>query len=73
LPKEVKLPRNWRSLVNKPITEKEAEAIQRSIQRGTPYGDKEWVTQAAVRLGLESTLRKRGRPRKVPANDAKKH
>jgi putative transposase len=70
LPKGVKLPRNWRSLVNKPITDKEEEAIQRSIRRGTPYGEMEWAKQAAARLGLESTMRKRGRPKKLPANDA---
>ena len=64
LPKEVTLPRNWRSLVNKPLTEKEAEAIQRSIRRGTPYGEIEWATQSAARMGLESTMRARGRPKK---------
>ena len=64
LPKELTLPRNWRSLVNKPMNEKESEAIQRSIRRGSPYGESKWKAQSAARLGLESTLRARGRPKK---------
>ncbi len=63
LPKEVQLPRK-RSLVNKPPTEKEAKAIQQCIKRGSPFGDPTWATQSAARLGLESTMRPRGRPRK---------
>jgi putative transposase len=64
LPKEVTLPRNWRSLVNQPLTDKEAKAIQRCIKRGSPFGESKWATQSAARLGLESTLRARGRPKK---------
>lgn len=57
-------PQNWRSFVNEPQTEAELEAIRHSVVRGTPYGNKGWVTQSAVRLGLAHTLRSRGRPRK---------
>ena len=64
LPEGVPIARNWRSLVNKPLTVKEAESIQRCIHRGAPYGSLEWATQSAARLGLESTLRSRGRPKK---------
>lgn len=39
-------------------------AIRHSIQRGTPFGSAPWIKRAARRLGLESTLRPRGRPPK---------
>jgi putative transposase len=56
-------PRNWARLVNQPQTEAELEAIRRSVIRGQPYGDDAWVRRMAKRLGLESTLRPRGRPK----------
>lgn len=57
-------PRNWADLVNQPQTEAELEAIRRSVIRSQPYGNDEWVSKTAKQLGLESTLRSRGRPRK---------
>jgi len=63
-PQGIVLPRQWRSWVNKPQNEREEEAIQRCIRRGSPYGSDRWQKQSAARLGLESTLRKRGRPKK---------
>jgi len=63
-PKKQALPRNWRSLVNKPQTEAELQALRRSVKRGSPFGSDRWIKRAATRLGLESTLRPRGRPRK---------
>jgi putative transposase len=62
----VPLPRNWLARVNKPQTETEVAAMQRSIERGTPYGSEPWAKRTATRLGLQSTLRPRGRPRKYP-------
>jgi putative transposase len=64
----VPLPSNWLQLVNEPQTEAEVEAIRTSINRGRPYGSQRWQKRAARHLGLESTLRPRGRPR----NDHKK-
>jgi putative transposase len=57
-------PRSWIDLVNQPQTEAELEAVRTSIQRGRPFGDARWQKQTAKRLGLESTFRPRGRPRK---------
>ena len=57
-------PRSWVPYVNQPQTEAELEAIRRSVRRGQPYGGEEWVRATAKRLGLESSLRPRGRPRK---------
>ena len=55
---------SWVDLVNQPQTEAELDAIRRSVTRGQPYGQEEWVSKTAEQLGLESTLRSRGRPRK---------
>jgi hypothetical protein len=41
-----------------------------SPQRGQPYGEDPWARKTARRLGLELTLRARGRPRKVESNEA---
>ena len=57
-------PRSWVRYVNQPQTEAELEAIRRSVRRGQPYGGGDWVHATAQRLGLESSLRPRGRPRK---------
>ncbi len=55
---------SWVDHVNSPQTEAELEALRRSVQRGSPFGDESWSEKAIRRLGLESTLRPRGRPRK---------
>ena len=62
----VPCPRNWVAHVNAVETEAELAALRRSIARGTPYGDEKWAGLIAKRLGLESSLRPRGRPRKYP-------
>jgi putative transposase len=57
-------PRAWRQYVNQAETEAELKALRHSVQRGTPYGSETWVSTTAAQLGLQSTLRARGRPRK---------
>jgi putative transposase len=57
-------PGDWVEEVNRPQTEAELEALRRCVQRGQPYGSDVWVKRTAGRLGLESTLRPRGRPKK---------
>lgn len=55
-------PDHWLDWVNEPQNERELAAIRRSVCRGTPYGNSDWVTNTAARLGLDYTLRPRGRP-----------
>jgi len=57
-------PTSWRRFVNQPQNDAELAAIRRSVQRGQPYGGDAWTRVTAKRLGLESTLRSRGRPKK---------
>jgi len=64
-------PRTWVEHVNAVQTEGELAALRRSVQRGQPFGGVVWTSRAADRLGLESTLRPRGRPRKPPAKPEK--
>jgi putative transposase len=58
-------PENWVARVNRAEGRKELEALRRSVQRGQPYGSEPWCERIVKRLGLESTLRPRGRPRKT--------
>jgi putative transposase len=55
---------NWIDHVNVPQTEAELQAIRRSVDRGSPFGDEAWSDRVVRRLGLETTLRPRGRPKK---------
>jgi putative transposase len=59
----VERPAGWVRRVNTPLRPSEEEAMKRSLERGQPFGDPEWQSQTAARLGLESTFRPRGRPR----------
>jgi putative transposase len=49
--------------VSQPQTEAELVALRRSVQRGVPFGDATWTKRAVSQLGLETTLRPRGRPK----------
>lgn len=61
----VRGPRNWVEHVNAVQTEAELADLRRSLTRGAPFGADRWTQQIARQLGLESSLRPRGRPRKV--------
>ena len=63
-PWPVTRPSDWTAHVNQAGTPVEIEAVRRCVSRGTPYGQAAWVQGVVKRLGLESTLRPRGRPRK---------
>jgi len=56
-------PRQWVAQVNAPQNNVELESLRENANRGRPFGDTAWVVQVARHLGLESTLRPRGRPR----------
>jgi putative transposase len=56
---------NWLAWVNEAQTDAEVEALRMCVNRGTPYGSKNWTNQIADALGLKYTLQPRGTPRKV--------
>ena len=55
----------WVSWVNQPMTEAELDQLRRSVQRNAPFGSESWTRSAAEQLGLLSSLRPRGRSRKL--------
>jgi len=61
----IELPKDWGKDVGEPITEKELDKLRQSVQRQSPYGSPSWQIQVSKELGLESTLRPRGRPEKM--------
>lgn len=56
---------NWVERVNRALTEKEEKQFKKSLNRSCPFGAETWVEKTVKRLGLESTQRPRGRPRKL--------
>ena len=57
--------RDWGKWVDKALTDKELERLRLSVNRGRPFGSEVWMKRTATSLGLEATLRARGRPRKI--------
>ena len=64
-------PRNWVSVVNRPMSAKEHEKIQTCLARNRPFGSETWQTRTANRLDLMPSLRPEGRPRKKNRNARK--
>jgi REP-associated tyrosine transposase len=56
-------PADWLQIVNRPQSEPELEALRKSANRGCPLGEARWTATTARLLGIEFTLRTRGRPK----------
>lgn len=56
-------PGEWLAWVNEAAGEDQVERIRHSVNRGSPFGRQEWAERTAGRLGLEASMRQRGRPR----------
>ncbi len=63
-PWPVPKPRDYLEWLNEAQSQEEEEALERSELKSSPYGDETWSTKTAAKLGQESTMRERGRPRK---------
>ena len=57
-------PANWAQKVNEPIQAAELNRLRLHIQRGRPYGEPAWTANAIKRMGLQWTIRDRGRPKR---------
>jgi putative transposase len=68
----IERPRNWADLVADALPQRQLEAIRTSLRRGRPLGSPRWIRQIAAKLGLQFTLRPRGRPRKPKTDKAEK-
>ncbi len=62
-PWPVSQPPDWTELVNAQGAPDELRQLRRCANRGRPYGDAEWASEIAQRLGVERTLRRCGRPK----------
>ena len=58
------LPSNRATLVNRALSEAELASLRHCVVRSRPCGSETWMRSTAASLGLESTLRPRGRPLK---------
>jgi len=56
------LPSRWLATVNLPADPAEDKLMTESIARNRPVGSESWVRRTAKALGLEQSLRPRGRP-----------
>ena len=55
-------PRKWLESVNLPLLGAEEKMVTESLRRERPLGSERWIKEMAHSLGLEHTLRPRGRP-----------
>lgn len=62
-PSPVPLPPDWVNRVNEAQEPDELQRIRTSINRQRPIGSETWVACAARELGMESSVRKPGRPK----------
>jgi putative transposase len=65
----VSLTAEWTEYVNQQQTASELAAAQQAVRRSSPYGSVVWQRRTAARLGLEWSLRPRGRPPVLPAKN----
>jgi putative transposase len=56
-------PRDWLAEVNRSMKQESLSQVRQSVTRGVPLGSEGWRARIAARLGLDVTLRPRGRPR----------
>jgi len=56
---------NWKRRVNQPLHDQDSSGIARSIERGVPFGTQDWMEGTVKRCRLESTIRPRGRSKKL--------
>lgn len=68
--KPVPRPHDWLEYVNRPQTEAEVERLRESLRCGRPFGASSWMLKTARQLGLEASLRPRGRPRKLASDQS---
>lgn len=59
----IDMPRNWNAWLGVPQPPAELERLREHVRRNRPFGSDRWTQSTAARLGLQSTLHPRGRPR----------
>lgn len=67
-PWPVEAPAEWLQWIDQPLFDHELVSLRTCVNRQQPFGREDWQANIATTLGLESTMRKRGSPRKPPEN-----
>jgi putative transposase len=60
----VQQPSDWMKWINEPQTPAELKSLRTAIMKGQPFGQSAWQQEMVKQLGLESSCRSAGRPRK---------
>ena len=60
----VEIPEEWTGYVDAAFEGHDLDRVRASVNRQTPLGDAAWQTKVCREFGLESTIRRRGRPRR---------
>jgi len=63
-------PLDWLERVNLDMPATDVDAVRSSIATGRPFGDDTWTPLTARAMGIERTLRRRGRPTKEKVSGA---
>lgn len=64
-PIPVEAPTDWPQWIDQPLFAHELVTLRTCVNRQQPFGTEDWQVTMAATLGLASTLRRRGRPRKL--------
>ena len=56
--------KQWTKYVDMLFEEAEIDRVRASVNRQTPFGDATWQMKKCKEFGLESTMKRRGRPKK---------
>ena len=65
-PLPVETPSDWLQWIDQPLFDHELTTLRTCVNRQQPFGVEDWQVTMAATFGLESTLRRRGRPRNLP-------
>jgi len=60
---------HWLEEVNQPLSLPTLDSMRQSVIRGAPQGQPQWIAEITTRNGMESTVRPRGRPRKLVSEE----
>jgi putative transposase len=63
-PSPISRPTDWQTYLNDQPSRGVIDRLRKSVQRNAPFGSERWCHQAAAALGLESTMRPLGRPKR---------
>ena len=61
----IELPNNYLGWVNEKEGKTNLLSLRQSVNKGTPFGGEEWISQTVDLYNLDATLRKPGRQKKV--------